>query len=69
MLEFSTPHRCLRHLGLQVRPATHRIRHGRDPMYGKIVYHADPYMLYTWQPPPVLPPKDKRPPRWPGLRP
>ena len=50
-----SPALVLSHLGLSSHPSTVHITDRRDPMHGKIVYHADSFTLYTMQPPPVLP--------------
>ena len=50
-----SPLGCLRQLGLSSHPSCAVIKGTRDPIITKIVYHADPYMLYQFEPPSVLP--------------
>ena len=59
-----SPHLVVKELGLADHPSMSRISNYRDPMHGKIVYHADPLTLYraapAWQdvPRPPRPPQE-----------
>ena len=53
----NTPAKALKALDFHRHPATSRIRTGRDPLHAKIIYHADPWTLYS-STPPVIPPRN-----------